>query len=34
MDNNVPRESWGAIFFRVWQQLADDPPEERRNHHA
>jgi hypothetical protein len=34
MDNNVPQESWGTIFFRVWQQLADEPSEERRNHHA
>ena len=34
MDNNVPQESWGTILFRVWQQLADEPSEERRTHHA
>ncbi len=25
MDNNVPQESWGTIFFRVWQELRDEP---------
>ena len=34
MDNNVPQESWGTILFRVWQQLADEPSEERRTHHT
>ena len=34
MDNHVPQKSWGTIFFRVWQQLADEPSEERRTHHA
>jgi hypothetical protein len=34
MDNNVPQESWGTILFRVWQQLADEPSEARRNHDA
>ena len=34
IDNHVPQESWGIIFFRVWQQLADEPSEERRTHHA
>ena len=34
MDNNVPQESWGTILFRVWQQLADEPSEGRRNPQA
>jgi hypothetical protein len=34
LDNNVPQESWGTIFFRVWQQLADEPSEERRTQQA
>jgi hypothetical protein len=34
MDNHVPQESWGTIFFRVWQQLADEPSESRRTHQA
>jgi hypothetical protein len=34
MDNHVPQEFWGTIFFRVWQQLADEPLEERRTHQA
>jgi hypothetical protein len=25
MDNNVPQESWGPIFFRLWQQLKNEP---------
>jgi hypothetical protein len=25
MDNNVPQESWGLIFFRLWQQLNHEP---------
>jgi hypothetical protein len=25
MDNNVPQESWGPIFFRLWQQLHNEP---------
>ena len=23
MDNNVPQEAWGTIFFRTWQALRD-----------
>ena len=34
LDNNVPQESWGPIFFRVWQQVADEPSEERRTQQA
>ena len=34
LDNNVPQESWGTIFFRVWQQVADEPSEERRTQQA
>ena len=34
MDNHVPQESWGTIFFRVWQQLADEPSAEQRTHQA
>lgn len=34
MDNNVPQESWGTIFFRVWPRLADEPSEERRIQHV
>jgi hypothetical protein len=34
MDNHVPQEFWGTIFFRVWQQLADEPSEERTTHPA
>jgi hypothetical protein len=25
MDNNVPQESWGPIFFHLWQQLNNEP---------
>jgi hypothetical protein len=25
MDNNVPQESWEPIFFRVWQELNNEP---------
>lgn len=25
MDNNVPQESWGPIFFHLWQQLKNEP---------
>ena len=25
MDNSVPQESWGPIFFRLWQQLNNEP---------
>jgi hypothetical protein len=25
MDNNVPQESWGPIFFSLWQQLKNEP---------
>jgi hypothetical protein len=25
MDNNVPQESWGTIFFRLWQELNNEP---------
>jgi hypothetical protein len=25
MDNNVPQESWRPIFFRLWQQLKNEP---------
>jgi hypothetical protein len=25
MDNNVPQESCGAVLFRVWQELRDEP---------
>jgi hypothetical protein len=25
MDNDVPQVSWGPIFFRLWQQLNDEP---------
>ena len=25
MDNNVPQESWGPIFFHLWQQLKNGP---------
>jgi len=25
MDNHAPQEFWGAILFRVWQQLNDEP---------
>ena len=24
MDNNVPQEAWGKIFFRTWQALRDE----------
>jgi hypothetical protein len=27
MDNHAPQEFWGAILFRVWQQLNDEPSE-------
>jgi hypothetical protein len=25
MDNRVPQESWGPIFFRLWQELNHKP---------
>jgi hypothetical protein len=25
MDNHVPQESWGPIFFHLWQQLNNEP---------
>jgi hypothetical protein len=25
MDNSVPQESWGPIFFRLWQELNHEP---------
>ena len=25
MDNSVPQESWGPIFFRLWQELNNKP---------
>jgi hypothetical protein len=25
MDNRVPQESWGPIFFRLWQELKNEP---------
>ena len=25
MDNYVPHESWGTIFFYVWPQVHDEP---------
>jgi hypothetical protein len=25
MDNDVPQASWGPIFFRLWQQLNNEP---------
>jgi hypothetical protein len=25
MDNSVPQESWGPIFFRLWQGLNNEP---------
>jgi hypothetical protein len=25
MDNTVPPEAWGPIFFRLWQQLKNEP---------
>jgi hypothetical protein len=25
MDNSVPQESWGPIFFRLWQELNNEP---------
>jgi hypothetical protein len=25
MDNNVPQESWGPIFFHLWHQLKNGP---------
>ena len=25
MDNRVPQESWGPIFFRLWQELHHEP---------
>jgi hypothetical protein len=25
MDNRVPQESWGPIFFRLWQELNNEP---------
>jgi hypothetical protein len=25
MDNSVPQESWGPIFFRLWQELNSKP---------
>ena len=34
LDNQVPQDAWGTVLFRVWQQLADEPSEERRTHQA